>query len=733
MRLNHFLLFAILLSGVSTFHAQIPNGSIAPNFISTDLEGNEWELYQVLDQGKTVILDISATWCAPCWDYHTAGHLDDLYALYGPDGTDEFMIFLVEGDASTTTDDLYGTGPATLGNWVTDTHYPILDDRDIAEAFQINFFPTLFMICPNRRVYQMGQLTSDQIYQEAAICPAPVGLNNASILSYEGFEGDICQDLFFPPAILLQNMGTAPLTSATINLILDGLPEQSIQWAGNLSTYQTTLVAFDSILVNGDLNMAIEVSETNGLGDDSPGDNTYLSSIQVAPSTDQSTIQLALQLDNSPWEIYWELVDANGQVLFYHGNRSVKYPTSTNIDQYQTANALVEYELALPTDGCYELQLYDSFGDGLAGNGSVKITLPDGSTLVEGGNFNSEEFIPFGIDNSNGTLLNGTLLSMAPLPDDFCFNHTFEPEVLFQNVGSQEITSVEIEIQGNNDLYLNHIWTGVVAPGKAQWLTLPAITLSKTDDVQVNIVALNGEAHTFGFRNNTIRSSLRRSTTANAWTIDFVTGSNAHEIYWQITNDNQDTLLSGGNQLVALNGGGLGIATPADPGAYAENSQLLENLQLTAGECYHLQILDDGGNGLSLGGFGQPNPFFRIRNNEVGIIVNASGNYGESYEANIEIESSNTVSTLLASPLRISPNPATDFVSISMKENQAKEMACAVIQMSTGQIVAQDNYPVWNNQVDIQYSLHDFPAGMYLVKMNNGTTIYSSKFIVASY
>lgn len=100
------LITCLLLIGFKA-NAQLASGSFAPNFTGVDLNGNEWTLYDILDQGKVVVLDISATWCSPCWDYHISGELETLYEQYGPDGTDELMVLMIEGDNGTNTACLY--------------------------------------------------------------------------------------------------------------------------------------------------------------------------------------------------------------------------------------------------------------------------------------------------------------------------------------------------------------------------------------------------------------------------------------------------------------------------------------------------------------------------------------------------------------------------------------------------------------------------------------------------
>lgn len=181
---KQLLLLLLALMSWASAQAQIPDGSIAPDFNATDLNGNSYNLYNLLDQGKIVFLDISATWCGPCWNYHNSHALKDIWDQYGPDGTDEAFVFFAEGDASTNLNCLYGPAGCvggTQGNWVAGTPYPIIHQQgpSIASAYQINYYPSIFVICPyDKKVYETGQLPASALWStaEEKCAPPPIDI-----------------------------------------------------------------------------------------------------------------------------------------------------------------------------------------------------------------------------------------------------------------------------------------------------------------------------------------------------------------------------------------------------------------------------------------------------------------------------------------------------------------------------------------------------------------------------
>ena len=193
--MKKLLLLVVSAMIAMSSYAQLPNGSIAPDFTMEDLDGVTHNLYTYLDSGYTVIIDFSAVWCGPCWSYHTGGALEELYINHGPAGhpnvspttTDDVMVFFIEGDEGTIAQLNGGSG--SQGNWVEGTPYPILptvapNTPEVTTNYAIGYWPTIYMICPNRILNENGQISASQHYALAVECP-PLSTtsNDANILT----------------------------------------------------------------------------------------------------------------------------------------------------------------------------------------------------------------------------------------------------------------------------------------------------------------------------------------------------------------------------------------------------------------------------------------------------------------------------------------------------------------------------------------------------------------------
>lgn len=364
------LLLGLMLMGGLAANAQL-NNVAAPDFTTTDINGNTHTLSDYLNEGKTVIMDISAAWCGPCWSFHQSHALADLYNSYGPGGSDEVVVLFVEGDPNTPLENIYGNGTSPggdpQGDWTEGgtTPYPIIDDADIADAYQINAYPTVFMICPdNGKVFEINRGDLDVLVEQLnTVCGTSVnGLDNFA--KVKGFDKLVCDsDQGIP--VTISNMGST-ITSATIALKEGTTVVDTQTFNVNIEPGQQEIVVFDGAgLTPEGQTFTAELTEinTNAPLNTFP---EYLTTedfnVAVNPeSTDSyNNIRVVVTLDYYPADVLWAIINSAGEAVHVQ-----QYAAPQNGGGPFALTTQV-HDIVLPEGSdCYDIYVYDAYGDGM--------------------------------------------------------------------------------------------------------------------------------------------------------------------------------------------------------------------------------------------------------------------------------------------------------------------------------------------------------------------------------
>ncbi|CEG27701.1 thiol-disulfide oxidoreductase ResA [Bacillus sp. B-jedd] len=127
-------------------------GELAPDFVLTDLEGNEHKLSDYRGQG--VFLNFWGTWCKPC--EKEMPYINNQYKQFKDRGVQVLAVNISESNVAVQTfSDRYGLS------------FPIVLDKDsqVMNAYGVGNLPATFLVDKEGRIvrYHTGQLTEQAV------------------------------------------------------------------------------------------------------------------------------------------------------------------------------------------------------------------------------------------------------------------------------------------------------------------------------------------------------------------------------------------------------------------------------------------------------------------------------------------------------------------------------------------------------------------------------------------
>ena len=346
-----------------------------PNIILTDIQGNERNLYQSLEQGKVVIVEVFATWCTTCWETNKNNRLQKIYNTYGPAGTQQLEIFYIEGDTDTELNEIYGEG--SFGDWTKDITYPLfsptyLDDK-FYEVFAPNGVPTSSVICPQNKniIADIYQNDLSEIISTIQDCNT---ISNVTDIQFiRPLDGDlaICKPTDLQVKVL--NSGTEPVSSIALKATFDdGSIFNEHICVVDLQSGFSLPIDLGEFEIPDNVDLEIINLSIQTLDDVSYNNFEVLNFKHAHPVSNNLHLSIKadrwVEADNTRW---W-IENSAGDIVV---------PVTFLLNEEE-----VNLEISVENNDCFTFIIADDYGDGFV-LGEIELTTEDGVVIYDEINF----------------------------------------------------------------------------------------------------------------------------------------------------------------------------------------------------------------------------------------------------------------------------------------------------------------------------------------------------------
>ena len=243
-------------------------------------------------------------------------------------------------------------------------------------------------------IYNMDQLdaiawvqnsNTKEVYQacKSSLSPDPFYANEAAVSDITNVKKMNCSGVA-EPKVLLTNYGSNAMTSAELEVLVNGETLKTISWTGNMPTFGSETIELGEVSfpVEEENTLEVRIKSVNNGQDEASDDDAATFSIKQAYQAIGKMIRVNIRTDGNPQETTWKVTKiSTGEVIQEGG-------------PYAEPNTMYVDTLVITADGCYDFTIYDAGDDGLTGS-SVYGLRAGSASMFSGSRFGDSESTEF--------------------------------------------------------------------------------------------------------------------------------------------------------------------------------------------------------------------------------------------------------------------------------------------------------------------------------------------------
>lgn len=243
-------------------------------------------------------------------------------------------------------------------------------------------------------IYNMDQLdaiawvqnsNTKEVYQacKSNLSPDPFYANEAAVSDITNVKKMNCSGLA-EPTVLLTNYGSNAMTSAELEVQVNGESLKTISWTGNMPTFGSEAIELGEVSfpVEEENTLEVKIKSVNNGQDEASDDDVTSFSIKQAYQAIGKMIRVNIRTDINPQETTWKVTKVSTGEVIQEGG------------PYTEPNTMYVDTIVITADGCYDFTIYDAGGDGLTGS-SVYGLRAGSASMFSGSRFGDSESTEF--------------------------------------------------------------------------------------------------------------------------------------------------------------------------------------------------------------------------------------------------------------------------------------------------------------------------------------------------